>query len=71
MKIKDPITGKTIETGVPDKKREAQVLSDEEINELSKIIKKIDDHYKKPQDIEWGIEEGRLYLLQSRPITNI
>jgi len=24
-----------------------------------------------PQDIEWGIEDGKIYLLQSRPVTTL
>jgi len=71
MKIKDPLTGKTIVTEVPDKKKEAQIMTDEEIIELSKMIKKIDEHYQKPQDIEWAIERGRIYIVQSRAITTI
>jgi pyruvate,water dikinase len=71
MKIKDPLTGRTIETEVPEKKKEAQVLSDEEISGLSKVVKKIDEHYKKPQDIEWAIERGNIFIVQSRPITTI
>ncbi|MGH2362189.1 MAG: PEP-utilizing enzyme, partial [bacterium] len=28
-------------------------------------------HFGRPQDIEWAIEDGCLYLLQSRPITSL
>jgi pyruvate,water dikinase len=33
--------------------------------------KQIEEHYKFPQDNEWAIEGGKLYFLQSRPITTI
>jgi pyruvate,water dikinase len=30
-----------------------------------------EDHYGIPQDVEWGIVKGTIYILQSRPITTI
>jgi phosphoenolpyruvate synthase/pyruvate phosphate dikinase len=44
-------------------------LSDEQVRELAQIGKNIESHYGKPQDIEWAIENGKIYLLQARPIT--
>ncbi len=49
--------------------KEKQALSDEQIIELSTLIKKCEEHYQKPMDIEWAFEKEVLYLLQSRPIT--
>ncbi len=48
-----------------------QKLDDQEIKELAKIGKFIEDHYKAPQDIEWAIEGNRLYIVQSRNITTL
>ncbi|HDL02207.1 MAG TPA: hypothetical protein ENH20_00050, partial [Candidatus Pacearchaeota archaeon] len=48
-----------------------QVLSDEEIVELSKLIVKIEDHYGFPCDIEWTKAEGGFFITQSRPITTL
>ncbi len=48
-----------------------QVLSKREILNLTKVIKKIEEHYKKPQDIEWAIENDVIYITQSRPITTL
>jgi phosphohistidine swiveling domain-containing protein len=48
---------------------EDPALSDAQIIELSKLIKKCEKHYDKPMDTEWTYENGHLYLLQSRPIT--
>jgi hypothetical protein len=31
----------------------------------------VEDHYKSPQDIEWAVEKGQVFLLQSRPITTL
>lgn len=46
-------------------------LSDEEIIELAKIGKQIEDHYQFPQDIEWAKENGKYFILQTRPVTTI
>lgn len=45
------------------------VLSPEEIFELAKIGLLVENFYQSPQDIEWAIKNGKVYLLQSRPIT--
>ncbi|WP_256288046.1 phosphoenolpyruvate synthase [Halobellus inordinatus] len=71
MMVKDEETGETIETEVPDEKRSARVLSDEEIEELVALGERVEDHYGTPQDVEWAIHEGEVYMLQSRPITTI
>ena len=49
-----------------------QKLSDKLITELASIGKRIEDHYGgKPQDIEWGLYRGKLYIVQTRPITTL
>ncbi len=48
-----------------------QKLSDEEIIELAKVGKQIEDHYGKPQDMEWAFANGKLYITQSRPVTTL
>lgn len=46
-------------------------LSDDEIIELAKMAVTIEDHYRRPMDIEWGKDgnDGKLYILQARPET--
>lgn len=50
--------------------QQKQVLPDEKILELSAIGRKIEEHYGSAQDIEWGMEEDQIYILQSRPVTS-
>lgn len=69
MRIKDPYSGKTVIRDVPDNKRQMQILTDEQIVSLSAYCKKIEQFYKYPQDIEWGVERGKIYILQSRAVT--
>ncbi len=64
-------TGKTVKKTIVEDKRGAQILKDEEILGLAEIAKKLEGHYNKPQDIEWAIEGGKIYVVQTRPITTI
>ncbi|TSC93735.1 MAG: pyruvate, water dikinase [Candidatus Berkelbacteria bacterium Athens1014_28] len=56
---------------VPQADRKDQKLSDAEIIDLAKIGTKIEQHYNSPQDIEFAIEKGKIYIVQSRPITTL
>jgi pyruvate, water dikinase len=49
----------------------AQVLSNAEISLLAKLGEKIEAHFGTPQDVEWAIENGNLFILQSRPVTTL
>ena len=49
----------------------SQKLNDDKIRELSNTIKEIEGLYGFPVDIEWGIRNNRIYILQCRPITTI
>lgn len=56
---------------VPKTKQEKQKLPGPKIMELAALCQKIERHYQHPEDIEWALERGRLYILQSRPITTL
>ncbi|MFB6071908.1 MAG: pyruvate, water dikinase [Halobacterium sp.] len=71
MHVKDPETGETVEREVPEEKREQRVLSDDEIADLVAIGERVEEHYGTPQDVEWAMADGDVYMLQSRPITTI
>ncbi|KFA92173.1 phosphoenolpyruvate synthase [Archangium violaceum] len=48
-----------------------RVLADEEVLTLARLGARVEAHYGSPQDIEWAQQGGRLYLVQSRPITTL
>jgi len=56
---------------VPAARQDVQVLSSAEITKLAMYGKIAENHYGIPQDVEWGIVKGTIYILQSRPITTI
>lgn len=57
--------------GVPKSKQKSQKIPDDQILKLAEIGLKIEKHYGKPQDTEWAIEDGKIYFVQSRPITTL
>jgi len=61
----------TEEKLVPKARQAKQKLTDKQIIELARICYNIEKHYGKPQDIEWAIERGKIYVVQSRPITTL
>ncbi len=46
-------------------------MSDDELQALRAIGRKVERHYGRPQDIEWAVERdtNEILLLQSRPET--
>jgi len=63
--------GKNVWKKLSKKEGAYQVLKDKDILKLSNMIIRIEDHYKFPCDIEWAVSNGKLYILQSRPITTL
>jgi len=54
-----------------EERSQSQVLSRAEIKEVADFAIKLESHYDKPQDIEFAIEAGEVYIIQSRPITTL
>jgi len=54
-----------------DEKSNQQVLKEYEIRKLAEISLKLEEHYKKAQDIEFAIEGEEIYVVQTRAITTI
>lgn len=48
-----------------------EMLSDNEIRTLSRIGLDIERFFKAPQDIEWSLKDGEIYILQTRNITTL
>jgi phosphohistidine swiveling domain-containing protein len=44
-------------------------LGKKHIKKLAKLARKIEAGFGSPQDIEWAVSKGKIFLLQSRPIT--
>lgn len=44
-------------------------LTPEHLAELAGLARKAQEHFGRPQDMEWALAGGRVYVLQSRPMT--
>lgn len=68
----DASVGRTIEfVPVPEADRTKLSITDDDVTELARHALRIEEHYGRPMDIEWGKDgvDGGLYILQARPET--
>ncbi|HEV7645478.1 MAG TPA: phosphoenolpyruvate synthase [Pyrinomonadaceae bacterium] len=69
------IDGNTKEQEIEPERQNTQALTDEQILELERIGRKIEEHFAEynggPQDIEWCLVDNAFYIVQSRPITTL
>ncbi len=71
--VRDPDTGKgAIEAPVPVERQSVPALAEDKVRELALLGRRVMEYYEgMPQDIEWALVDGTLYLLQSRPVTGV
>ncbi|MBS3155589.1 phosphoenolpyruvate synthase [Candidatus Woesearchaeota archaeon] len=69
MYARDEMLRKTNKVQLNPAKAKEQKLTDDQIIRLAELTKKIEKHYNKPQDIEYAVEHGRLYIVQTRAVT--
>lgn len=60
-----------VQSPVPKELRDEPSLSKREARAIAKIGIDVERYYAHPQDIEWAYSMGKLYVLQTRPITGI
>jgi pyruvate,water dikinase len=62
--------GGEAEAPVPQEEVNAPCLTPEHLTRLAEWASRLEQHYQKPQDVEWALDEaGSLWLLQSRTLT--
>ena len=47
------------------------VLDEAELRDLAELGIRLEQHFGAPQDVEWAIARGQIFLLQSRPVTTL
>ncbi len=57
------------EREVPPEMVGRECLTKDELRQLWELALKLEEHYRSPQDFEWASEDGRVFLLQARPVT--
>jgi pyruvate,water dikinase len=73
-KVVFEINERVIHCDVPESRQTTPCIEDQEIKELVRVAKLIEDHYGSPQDIEWAIDKDfsfpeNIFIVQSRPET--
>lgn len=72
--IYDPVRGGVAHVDTPPERREIPCIEDQEILELARYGKRVEEYYGCPQDIEWAIDKQKpfplnIFMVQSRPET--
>jgi len=65
------VNGGTQEQNVPENLRTIPVISDALAAELAHLGVQIEELYATPMDIEWALADGRISIVQARPITTL
>ena len=71
MAIRPLANGGTRHETITGAARTQAVLTDTQAIQLSQIGSQIEQHYGRPQDIEWCLQDGQFAIVQSRPITTL
>ena len=69
--VRDRATGSTVHVALDASEERLQVLSDKEILELARYGKKLEEHYRHPQDVEWAVEGENVFIVQTRAVTTL
>ena len=56
---------------VPQAENHQQKLSDDQIIEVARLVIDVRRIFNTEVDVEWTIENGKIFILQSRPITTV
>lgn len=55
-----------IRTSAPEK-----AINESQVQAIAEMARQAEAHFGSPQDVEWAIADGKLFMLQARPITAI
>ncbi|MEN0051754.1 MAG: PEP/pyruvate-binding domain-containing protein, partial [Bacteroidota bacterium] len=69
VRSKDRRGTETVEVTL--EKQNQATLNDEQLQEISVLLERLNTYFGQPQDIEFAFANDELYLLQTRPITAI
>lgn len=70
MVVYDELGG-AVEQPVPDARRRQPSLDAAQLRNLAALGRAVEVYFGAPQDLEWALADGKLFLLQSRPITTL
>jgi pyruvate,water dikinase len=65
------IDGQNKLVDIEESKKDVRCADDDTLRLIAEQGLKLRDHFGCPQDIEWAVEAGKVYILQSRAITTL
>lgn len=70
--LRNPVGGGVIKIDTSEPQDRRPSLTTEEVRQIAEFGRQIEAQYNNtPQDIEWAISEGRIYIVQTRPVTDV
>jgi pyruvate,water dikinase len=63
--------GGTHQQEIEPERQKSQALTDEQVGALERLGRRIEQHFGRPQDIEWCLVDDTFLIVQSRPITTL
>jgi phosphohistidine swiveling domain-containing protein len=71
-RLRSRVSGDRIEEEAVDEHLvHSEALSQESLDELLALGKRIEQHFGDARDVEWAFSNGTLYVLQARPVTTV
>jgi len=72
-KVAQIVAGRTDDglVPVPEDEQLDRVLTDDQVRAVAELAVTSEKHYDRQQDTEFAFEDGRLYIVQTRPITTL
>jgi len=62
----------TVKKGMAECQRAPEeAIPADKVTVIAEMAKQVETHFGTPQDIEWALADGELYVLQTRPITTL
>ncbi len=63
---------KNVVKKLTDKEKKSWKISDDQVIKIARLGRKLENHYLKPQDVEWSIDtKGNIFIVQTRPVTTM
>jgi pyruvate,water dikinase len=63
--------GGTRETAIEPERQDLPAVTDAQVVQLAQLGRRIEEHFGRPQDIEWCLDDDGFQVVQSRPITTL
>ena len=63
--------GHDVERALTDQEADRRIVDEATLREIVELAERVEAHYGTPQDIEWARAGGKVWIVQSRPITTL